>query len=233
MDNTSNKMKESANKKDELMTEWPILQSGLFIFITLTIFYLVFTYVYNAWILTDQLIYQSFSDQLQLYSIETLLQGRDRFWWVSYLVQPVMIFVKVSFLVLCVSIGAIFSDVNFKVSSIYKTGLYSEFIFIIGQFIFLANLFFNRSNLTLDTTVNYFPLSILSYIGIENVVQWLHYPLQTLNLFELVYVICISWLLSKQWKPGFVESLNIVIPSYGIGLLVWMVLVVFLSLQIS
>lgn len=109
----------------------------------------------------------------------------------------------------------------------------AEVTFIIAQVIHLVKLFANRAELTFDTTANYFPFSILSFFGSENVVSWLHYPLQTLNLFLVLYVVLISWLLSKQWKPNFVESLNIVIPSYGIGLLLWMALVVFLTLQIS
>lgn len=104
---------------------------------------------------------------------------------------------------------------------------------MISQSIYLVNLYIHRAELTFETTANYFPLSLLSFWGAENIVSWLHYPLQTLNLFEVAYILCISWLLSKQWKPNFIESINIVLPSYGIGLLIWMVLVVFLTLQIS
>jgi hypothetical protein len=103
-----------------------------------------------------------------------------------------------------------------------------------SQIIFLIILYKNIESVTLSESVGYYPLSTLSLIGIENVnAQWAIYPLQTANLFQVFYVIAISWLLSKQNKHSFVENLNVVIPSYGLGLLLWVTFVAFLTLQLS
>lgn len=102
-----------------------------------------------------------------------------------------------------------------------------------AQVLYLVNAFFHLDTLTLETASNYYPLTILSYFGTENVVQWLQYPLQTLNLFEVAYMVVIGWFLSKQWKEDFVESLAVVVPSYVTGLLLWLVFVTFITLQIS
>jgi len=76
-------------------------------------------------------------------------------------------------------------------------------------------------------------LTILSYFGVENVVQWLQYPLQTLNVFEVLYMLVVGWILSKQWEQEFIESFAVVMPSYVTGLILWLVFVAFVTLQVS
>lgn len=195
--------------------------------------YLWLTLFSESLIYTDEFFHRNLSTHIPFYYVEEILESRERFWWASYLIQLIVVLFKVLFAALCIFVGIVLSDIEFSFRDLFRLVILAEAIFVIAQAIFLALLFVNRAELTLDTAANYFPLSMLSFLGVENVVPWLHYPLQTLNLFEVAYVLCIAWLLSKQWKPNFVESLNIVIPSYGIGLLIWMVLVVFLTLQVS
>jgi len=184
-------------------------------------------------VFTDDFFKENMSTQYSLYTIESILETKEKFWWASYFIQVVIVLSKVLFATLCIFIGIVLSDIELSFKDLFRSILLAEFIFIIAQAMYLINLYVHRVELTFDTTANYFPLSMLSFYSVESVVPWLHYPLQTLNLFEVAYILCISWLLSKQWKPDYVESLNIVIPSYGLGLLVWMVLVVFLTLQVS
>jgi hypothetical protein len=197
------------------------------------VIYVGFTLIAENWIFTNDVLYRSLSTQIPAYSIDRILESRERFWWVGYTVQVVVVLCKVLFAAFCIFIGVVLSDVEFSFKDLFRSVIIAEFVFIIGQATYLVNLYINRAELTFDIMANYFPVSMLSFYGVENVITWLHYPLQTLNLFEVAYMLCISWLLSKQWKPDFIESLNIVIPSYGIGLLIWMVLVVFLTLQVS
>lgn len=199
----------------------------------LILLYLSLSMVDNAFIFTDDFINRSLSEDFSESVIEALLTNENQFKWIGYALLPVIILLKILFTSFCVTTGAILTDTDFTFKKIFQTASCSEYIFWFSQAIFYLRLILNRDYLTLDNAGNYFPLSLLSYFGTDNVVSWLHYPLQTLNLFEVFYVLLISWFLSKQWKPNFVESLSIVIPSYGIGLLLWMALVVFLTLQIS
>lgn len=201
--------------------------------IILIVIYFLLTYLSESWIFNKDFFYRSLSTEFPLTSLEGVMETKQMYWWASYLIQIVMVLCKVLFAALCIFIGVVLADIKFSFKDLFRSVILAEFVFIIAQSIYLANLYINRTDLTFENAANYFPLSALSFLGVETVVQWLHYPLQTLNLFEVVYILCISWLLSKQWKPNFVESLNIVIPSYGLGLLVWIVLVVFLTLQIS
>lgn len=202
-------------------------------FVGICAMYLMHAYLLNNFVFTDSFYYESLVGSMSIDSIDAILSFRGRFFFINYISIPLIIFNKVVFATACISIGAILMDIDFKFSSVFKVCVLAEISFITAQFIFLSNLYRNLKAVTLETSANYFPVSMLSYLGVENVVPWLHYPLQTLNLIEAAYILCISWLVSKQWNPNFIESINIVLPSYGIGLLIWMVLVVFLTLQIS
>lgn len=195
--------------------------------------YIILNILTDHLIFNDNFFYRTFSDQMSIQNIDQLLSFTEKIWWFNYLFQPIYVLLKALFVVLCITTYSILNDIEFSLKNFFKLAVFAEVIFIVSHSIYFFNLYINRTTLTLETVANYFPLSLLSFYGVENVVSWLHYPIQSLNLFEVLYVLFISWLLSKQWKPNFVESLNIVLASYGIGLLLWMVLVVFLSLQIS
>lgn len=207
--------------------------SAWYLFLFITMFYLVLTYISSNFILSEEIYVRSFSEQLTRQSLTALLDFQERYVWLNYLLLPVILLIKIAFGTVCISIGTVLTNVEFKFKTVFKAALVAEGIFIVAQVLYLTNLSFHLDTLTLETASNYYPLTVLSYLGTENVVQWLHYPLQTLNLFEVVYMAAIAWLLSKQWKQDFMESLAIVVPAYGTGLILWVVFVTFLTLQIS
>ncbi|WP_138432189.1 hypothetical protein [Fodinibius saliphilus] len=203
----------------------------IFIFVCLA--YMALRLVANTYIFTDQIFYRSYSDQLTQQSIEGLLNIRERIWWMDYVFQPVLLLIKFCFVSICISIGLVLSDIKFSFSLVFKSTLLAEIVFIMAQVLYLINLSFHLDTLTLETAASYYPLTMLSFFGTENVVQWLQYPLETLNLFEVAYMVVIGWLLSRQWEKDFSESMLVVIPSYITGLLLWLVFVIFITLQIS
>ncbi|MEX2641689.1 MAG: hypothetical protein WD266_13450 [Balneolales bacterium] len=208
-------------------------QSGWALLVIISVLYCLLTFIADSLVFTDQFYHRSFSDQLNLNSIEALLEIRAKTWWLTYAMQPVIILIKATFVAVCISTGIILLDIPVDFRMVFKICLLSEGVFFMGQAVYVANLYHNLDSFTLDIIANFYPLSMLSYWGVENVATWLHYPLQIINIFELLFIICISWMLSLQWSLNFIESLNIVLPSYGTGLLLWLVLVTFLTLQIS
>lgn len=197
-------------------------------------FNLLFVWAFQEFIYNKSLYYTSYSESFTKQTIEEMLGFQSRFWWTGYVFSPIILFFKFLYASICINIGAMISVIDIKFRDIFKTVMLAEVVFIIGQAIFLLSLYFNLNEVTLQNISGYYPLSALYFIGIENVnAQWAIYPLQTINLFETLYIAVIAWILSKQHKFDFIESLSLVIPSYGLGLLLWVVLVAFLTLQIS
>lgn len=207
--------------------------NGWVLFSTACIFYFLILYISNNFIFTDQLYYRSFSDKFTFQTLASQIDIQNQYWWLGYVITPLLIFLKISFTAICISIGTVLSNIEFKFKTIFKAALLAEVIFIVAQIMYMINLSIHLDTVTLATAANYFPFSILSIYGTENVVDWLQYPLQTLNLFEVFYMAAIAWLLAKQWSEDFIESLAVVVPSYVTGLVLWLVLVTFLTLQVS
>ncbi|SMO69203.1 hypothetical protein [Gracilimonas mengyeensis] len=218
------------NESGFAVNEW----NGWVLFVIISIIYMIFDFISQQYIFSDELYYRSFSEQLGQQNLQAFLDAQSQYWWLSYLLTPLMIALKASFAAVCISIGAVLASVDLKFNRVFKMALVGEVVFICAQIIFLYSLLQNLDTLTVESIAGYYPLSALSLIGIENInAEWAVYPLQIINVFEVMYIGLIAWLLSKQWKPSFVDSLNIVIPSYGLGLLLWLVLVAFLTFQVS
>lgn len=205
---------------------------GVFV-VCIIIFNVFLIHVLNQYILGKEVYLRSYTGRLSSQSIEVFLNLKKQNWWSNYIFFPFILLIKVSFSSICVGIAAVFSNIDFKFKNIFKVSLLAESVFIFAQIIYLINLYIHLDTLTLETVSNYYPLTALSWFGTEKVVNWLQYPLHTLNAFEILYMIVIAWLLSKQWKEDFMESLALVVPSYGTGLILWLVFVTFITLQIS
>ncbi len=221
-------------KKVIAVRSFPLSKVNSYIlFGIICIIYFLISYLSNTFIFTDQFYFRSLSDQFSYHTIQNLLNTQQQYWWLGYIITPLLVSLKVFFTAICVSIGAVLSTINFKFKTIFKATLMAEVVFIVAQVLYLINISFHLGTVTLATAANYYPLTILSIYGTQNVVDWLQYPLQMLNLFEVFYILAIAWLLSKQWKEDFMENMVIVLPSYITGLVLWLVLVTFLTLQIS
>ena len=99
--------------------------------------------------------------------------------------------------------------------------------------------YFFQTSYTLEDLQYFYPLSALNIVGYQGLESWFIYPLQVLNLFELAYWLLLAYFIGKlaftekdKGKPmdlGF----KIVASSYGSALLLWVVVVMFFTLNYS
>lgn len=204
------------------------------IFFSISICYVVLTLISQETIYKSSIYYKSYAEQFNQATIDKLLGIKSSYVWMSYIVIPFTLLLKFTLISVCISIGKVFSEIDLEFKQIFKASMIAEGVFIIAQVTFTIILFLNLDEVTLQNASGYFPLSALSFIGIENVnAQWAIYPLQTANLFEIFYVLSIAFFLSKRSKNDFLEILSIVFPSYMIGLFLWITLVAFLTFQLT
>ncbi len=167
-------------------------------------------------------------------TVGELLGWRAKYWWISYLLIPISLLLKFFLTAVCINVGFMLVRFETKFKEIFRAVMLAEAVFILATIVLLMTLFLHIETLTIQSTTEYSPLSLLGLIGYENVhATWAVYPLQAINLYELFFVIAVAWLLSKWQKEDFFDSFNVVAPSYSLGLLLWIVLVAFLTLQIS
>ena len=205
---------------------------GIVILIFLFIIYLDKTYIS-----TDSKIFDFLAKDYPSSVVQNYMESQKKWWWVSYVTTPVLIGIKVLLVAFCLNFVKIISEKleNVKFRDILTVVLIAEFVFIIAGFYKFFNFYLIETDYTLETLQTYYPLSLINYKEAISTEKWLAYPLQLLNVFEIMYWGVLAWgiwqLVDK--KISYQRSLGYVALTYGIGLLFWVGVVCFLILSVS
>ncbi len=120
-----------------------------------------------------------------------------------------------------------------KFKDFFKIALFGEFVLLfVGVFKLLYFLLIKTDYDLLDLQ-RYYPLSLINFADIDNLEPWLVYPIQTINLFEVIYFLVLVYGMHKLLKNNYWRDFEITAVSYGIGLLIWLGLVTFLTLNMT
>jgi hypothetical protein len=186
----------------------------------------------NEFIMTRKVYYQTFGEQVALERIDRFFKIRDQLQWLSYAFVPVILLLKVSFVAVCIDIGMLFTKgegIQFR--KLFRAALVSEFIFVTALYIKTGWLTLVADVRTLYDIQKFYPFSLRTVF--PDAPDWLAYPLLTANLFELAYIASVAACISVIMNQKFGRSLVLTFFSYGTGLLLWMMLIVFLSINLS
>ena len=200
-------------------------------------FSLILIYLDKTYITTDSKIFDFLAKDYPSSVVQNYMDSQKKWWWVSYVTTPVLISIKVLLVAFCLNFVKIISekleDVKFR--DILTVVLIAEFVFIIAGFYKFFNFYLIDTDYTLETLQTYYPLSLINYKEAISTEKWLAYPLQLLNVFELMYWGILAWGIWElaDKKISYQRSLGYVALTYGIGLLFWVGVVCFLILSIS
>lgn len=201
-------------------------------FLLITI-YALLQYAMNTVLISDDLYYDSFSNQIGFEEVSRLLELGRRWNWISYALIPVIILVKVSFVAICLSIGCLLAGRQSSFIRVLPVTVAGEYVFLIPGFTKLLWFSFFSTDFSLEDLQFFAPLSILSLFNPMEVERWLVYPLQVLNLFEFAYWCILALQLRDFLGREFWDSFGFVTSTYGIGLLLWVVFVMFVTVTLS
>jgi hypothetical protein len=205
---------------------WPI-------FIFLLVGYCLLTLLSNKFVLTEDLYYYSLGEQLTLEKIEQLFSFKSKFEWLSYVFISISILIKLLMTTTVLYTGVLLSSIEVKYKRLFRIVVQAEFLFLFVMFIRLYWISFVMDDVSL-TTVSYFqPLSIINFFKSSEIETWLVYPMQLVNFFELSYWCLLAYLLMDYIKKSFWKSLEFVFSTYVVALVIWVVFVVFLTLNLS
>lgn len=122
------------------------------------------------------------------------------------------------------------SDKQVRFTRIFNVVTLCDFIFILPAIIKILWFHFNYPEGTLLQWQNLHILSAMSMFG--NVTPDWYYPLETLNVFEIVYWFLLAFGISKITRLDFDNSLRIILSSYVPALFIWVCVVAFCTLMI-
>ncbi len=183
----------------------------------------------------DSLVAISFSDEFTQTQINNYLLFKEKWEWLSYLVIPVFLILKISIIASFLDLGCFLTEYKIKYKKLFNIVVRAEFLFLGVIVLKTARFYFFQTNYTLEDFQYYHPFSLLNIIGHEGLEPWYVYPLQIINLFEMAYWIFLAYSLDKALEipKGEHTGIKIVVSSYGVGLVIWVIAVMFLTLNMS
>ena len=184
-------------------------------------------------LISDDLVFDSLISQLSYERISELVAMSKKWKWISYIFLPILLFIKIIFATICLSIGALMLNIENGFKKFISLTITAEFIFLIPGVIKLLFFYLVKTSYTLQDLQLFSPLSLIGFFNPTELDPWLVYPIQLLNVFELLYWIALAWQMQEVLEKPFAESLGFVAKTYGVGLAVWVVVVMFLTVSIS
>ena len=184
-------------------------------------------------LINEIVFFNTFSEQLTYERSMELFHKMRSFAWVSYVVTPAMLLVKFSALSVLLYVGVFFNDLHKEITlaKIFKVVVVSELAFVAASIIKLLWFIFFAGNYILDDMSFFYPLSLINLFSRAEVASYWIYPLQTVNIFQLVYALLLALGLSRISSIKREAADKVVLATYVPGIVVWVVLIMFLSID--
>ena len=208
-------------------------QNKWLIFTAIVLVTLYFTWLMNAALPFNRMIYNSLSDQLSANRIQKLIEGQQKWRWLSYALMPILLIIKWFLVAVAIDVGAMFFEVELKFKKAFQIAMLSEMAFLLLLAVKFGWFFYNRDTLTLAYVQAFMPLSLSSFIDVSKIDKWFIYPLQVINIFELIYWLLLAYFLGIELKKPSGKAFQFVLGTYGVGLLIWIIFMAFLILNFS
>lgn len=207
----------------------------LHLFIGIVLANLIIIWLSKSLLINEIVFYNTFSEQLTYDRSLKLFENMKRLAWISYAFTPIMLLVKFSLVSLVLYIGIVFLNIQDKVSliSVFKIVMASEIIFVCAGLLKFLWFYLFAGNYDLNDIGFFYPLSLINFFKTSEVNRLWIFPLQTVNLFQMVYIISISYGLNKVYEIEKSDSDKIVLLSYLPALVLWVAFIMFLTIDAS
>jgi hypothetical protein len=206
----------------------------LYLFAGIVAANLLLIWLSRSLLINEIVFYNTYSEQLTYERSIQLFERMNNMAWITYIFTPVILLIKFSVVSLLIYTGIIFCNIEDRVSlgSVFKVVIASEVVFVFGSLLkFLWFILFG-GNYDLNDLGFFYPLSIINFFNPSEVSKVWIYPLQTINLFHIGYIISISVGINKVCSIETSKSEKAVLVSYLPGLALWISLMMFLTIDL-
>jgi hypothetical protein len=203
-------------------------------FWSLCALYGVFAFLSKQFLYTDQLYYSTLGEQFTSGQIQRILAYQNIFWrqLIAYAFFPLIIIIRALYTSFCLYIGNLVNETHWKYSDVYSLSLKADIAFVfshIGNFYYY--LIGGNYKTTEDLSVNF--ASLLKYVGKENIPNWLIFAYNSVNVFELLYVILLILSIKSCFCINYLKSIVFVLLTYCIGNYLYVFSLTYLYLSFS
>jgi hypothetical protein len=215
------------------LISWYFSLKGRSIFLSIVLINLVIIWVSRNLLINEDVFYSTFSEQLTYERSIMMYDDLKKISWVGYVIYPLILLIKVSLVSVIIYVGIFFfgNQDNFTLGSVFKVVLASEIAFILASLIKFCWFCFIDKDYNINDMNFFYPLSLINFFRRSEIMKIWIYPLQTVNLFHLLYILLLSLGLNKVCLIGKPESEKIVLASYIPVIILWNVIIMFLLID--
>ena len=186
----------------------------------------------DSYILKDSFYYSALGNQFGFERVQSMIELNKRYQIINYLITPMFLVIKWILLSSIIYIGMFLFNENISYSNCIKIIQIAELAALFGSVTKLIWFIFEPPQ-TFDDIQYFQPLSITQIFRHSDIPRFLIYPLQQLNIFEILYWLLIAGGIGVFTQKSFSKSLKITASSYGIAMVLWCLVIVFIQLQFS
>ena len=208
---------------------------GFHLFIGIILANLLLIWLSKTLLINEVVFYNAYSEQLTYDRALKLFEAMKRFSWISYALTQLLMLIKFSTISIVIYIGIVFNNVQSKISlgSVFKIVIASEIIFVSAGILKFLWFYLFAGNYDLNDLSFFYPLSLINFFNRSEVAKIWIYPMQSINVFHFIYIMLISIGLNKIYLVEKSDSDKIVLLSYIPALVLWLVLIAFLTIDIT
>lgn len=203
------------------------------LFIIYCLFLTAITYLIQSFLVTSNVLHNSYAEQLSYDRIEEIIDGQNKYVWISYAILPLIYVIKFFLVACCLLAGSMFFDIKLKFGEAFKIALLADAVFIMPILIKVFWFMVIQKDYVLQDIQLFSPISLLNIFEVKTIgVLWI-YPLQTLNIFELLYIFALGFWTYKFAAKSYEKALNMVLATYLPALCIWLILIMFVTLNLN
>lgn len=195
--------------------------------------YMVVTICSRYLLVNDELYYASLTNQMTDEQIRQMLAVNKEWIWFSYALLLALLVVKLFVIAAILAVGYYIMTTRWELRPFLRTAIIAEFVMLLPAVTKLGWFGLVQPSYNLNDLLNFGPLSLGSMVKLDATESWLRYPLQTASLFEVAYCLVLMLgahqLAQLRWR----QAARLVGFSYLPALLVWVVIVMFISVSTS
>lgn len=185
-----------------------------------------------GFVFTENYYFDVLSDQFGYEEIVRVFENDQKLIWLNYVIPPLQILLRTFGVAIVFQVGAFALNEKLPFSVFFRAATLCDFIFLIPAYVKLV-FFLIDPQIASSEAHLFYPLSVIGLMDKQMIHNWMVYPLQTINLFELTYWFALAGSLKNVLTRDLAGSLGFVASTYGVGLLLWVVFVMFLTISLT
>ena len=187
--------------------------AGMFIAVCLV--YIALLFVKRIFIIDTIAAFEVLNERGDLWVFDIL-------YGIQYLSVPIFLGWKFTWTTLCLWIGSFMFGYRLHFNQLWKLVLLLEVVFFIPEIFKILYYTLFYSDPSYHDYVAFYPFSMINLVDYTTINPKFHYPLKSLNIFELLYwpvlMFGIYFLSGKKWKI----SVYIVLSTYVLFFFIWL-----------